>query len=101
MLLFTVNTVKFLKNFGSCVVNYKFCDTFMYSRTFHGTNYCQSQHLKTDAGYYVPHDGQVQKCVHGVTLLLASLSFCIIYLWNKRVAHKMCVAVFSIMCIGT
>jgi hypothetical protein len=45
---------------------------------FHVTDYCHSQHIKTDAGYYCLHDEQVQKCLHGVILLLASLAFCII-----------------------
>jgi len=56
----------------------------MYSRTFHGTNYYHSQHLKTDAGYYVLHDGQVQKYAHGVTLLLALLSCYIIICENHE-----------------
>ena len=50
----------------------------MYSRTFHVTDNCHSQHIKTDAGYYCLHDELVQKCVHSVILLLASLSLCII-----------------------
>jgi len=56
----------------------------MYSRTFHVTDYFHLQHIKPDCGYYCLHDEQVQKCVHGVIILLVSLSFCIVTVKTTR-----------------
>jgi hypothetical protein len=61
----------------------------MCSRTFDVADYCHSQHIKTGAGYYYLHDEQVQKFVHGVTLLLASFSFGVIIVKTMRLTGNL------------